>query len=122
MFDEEKGKFVPGDLRPTKSKFEKQFMEYGEMSRQNAYEACWEYVHELKINEALESDDPLIQTLAVIDRSLSNQLKYASSRNIQYVIIVGPKELAENKVKLRNMKSGKEEVIELGEILKYAGN
>jgi hypothetical protein len=42
-------------------------MEYGELSRQNAYLSCWEYVHHLGIEEALESSDPLIQSLAIID-------------------------------------------------------
>jgi hypothetical protein len=45
-----------------------QFMNYGEMSRQDAYKACWEFVHDLSIEEALKDDDPLIQTLAVVDR------------------------------------------------------
>lgn len=42
-------------------------MEYGELSRQDAYQSCWEFVHDLSIEEALKSDDPLIQTLAVLD-------------------------------------------------------
>lgn len=40
---------------------------YGELSRQDAYQACWEFVHDLSIEQALNSKDPLIQTLAVID-------------------------------------------------------
>lgn len=40
---------------------------YGELSRQDAYQACWEFVHDLSIEQALCSDDPLVQTLAVID-------------------------------------------------------
>ncbi len=48
-------------------------MEYGELSRQDAYQACWEFVHELSIEEALESDDPLIQTLAVLDKRLGKR-------------------------------------------------
>jgi len=40
---------------------------YGELSRQDAYQACWEFVHDLSIEDALSSEDPLVQSLAVID-------------------------------------------------------
>ena len=76
-FDKEKKKFVPGDIKPeSNKKFEKQFVDYGELSRQDAYDACWQFIHDLNINEALESDDPLIQTLAVIDKRVGkNRIK-----------------------------------------------
>lgn len=48
-------------------------MEYGELSRQDAYQSCWEFVHDLSIDQAIESDDPLIQTLAVIDRRVGKR-------------------------------------------------
>nr|WP_320051244.1 hypothetical protein [uncultured Desulfuromonas sp.] len=69
VFDEEQGKFVAGENRPRgATKYDKQFVKYGEMSRQDVYESCWKFVHELGIDDALNSDEPLIQTLAVIDR------------------------------------------------------
>ena len=40
------------------------------MSRQDAYRACWEFVHDLSIDQSLADDDPLIQSLAVVDRRL----------------------------------------------------
>lgn len=40
---------------------------YGELSRQDAYAACWAFVHDLSIEQALVDADPLIQTLAVLD-------------------------------------------------------
>jgi hypothetical protein len=46
---------------------------YGELSRQDIYESCWSYVHELSIEEALESEDPLIQTLSVIDKRVGKR-------------------------------------------------
>ena len=49
------------------------YMEYGELSRQNAYLSCWEYVHHLSIDEALGSSDPLIQALAVIDNRVGKR-------------------------------------------------
>jgi len=48
-------------------------MEYGELSRQDAYKSCWEFVHDLSLEEALVSDDPLIQALAVLDKRLGKR-------------------------------------------------
>jgi hypothetical protein len=46
---------------------DKELTNYGELSRQDAYQACWEFVHDLSIDDALSSEDPLAQSLAVID-------------------------------------------------------
>jgi histidyl-tRNA synthetase len=51
-------------------------------------------------------------------RSLSKQLEYASSLGIPFTAIVGEKELKENSVKLRNMRTGKEEMIKIKELVK----
>lgn len=48
-------------------------MEYGELSRQDAYQSCWEFVHDLDIDAALATDDPLIQTLAVLDSRIGKR-------------------------------------------------
>lgn len=67
-FDKGKEKFVAGPVpEGAGQKYKNQLVEYGELSRQDAYEACWDFVHKLSIYEALKSEDPLIQTLAVID-------------------------------------------------------
>ena len=50
-----------------------QFASYGEMSRQDAYKACWAFVHDLSIEQSLLEEDPLIQTLAVVDRRLGKR-------------------------------------------------
>ena len=50
-----------------------QLASYGEMSRQDAYKACWAFVHELPIDQSLRDDDPLIQTLAVVDKRLGKR-------------------------------------------------
>ena len=47
------------------------------------------------------------------DKGPSKNLEYANSLGIPYVIFVGKKELEENKVKLRDMKSGKEELLKI---------
>jgi len=51
-------------------------------------------------------------------RSLSKNLEYCSSKGIPKIIIVGPKDLAEKKVTVRDMFSGKEEQIEIGKLMK----
>jgi hypothetical protein len=48
-------------------------VEYGELSRQDAYLSCWEYIHKLDHQTALASDDPLIQSLAVLDKRLGKR-------------------------------------------------
>lgn len=50
-----------------------QFTEFGELSRQDAYQACWDFVHSLPIEAALADSDPLIQTLAVLDRRVGKR-------------------------------------------------
>lgn len=69
-FDESTKQWVSKDpelLNGIPSHDEKNLANYGELSRQDAYQACWEFVHDLSIEEALCSNDPLVQTLAVID-------------------------------------------------------
>ncbi len=48
-------------------------MAYGELSRQDAYQSCWEFVHDLAVEDALISNDPLIQSLAVLDSRLGRR-------------------------------------------------
>lgn len=52
----------------------------------------------------------------LLGRGISKNLSYANSLGIPYVIFAGKKELKLSKVKLRDMKSGKEEMLKLGEI------
>jgi len=53
----------------------------------------------------------------VTGRNLSKQLEYASSLGISFVAIVGDKEREANKLKLRNMENGEEELISLQEAI-----
>ena len=53
-----------------------------------------------------------------MDRGPSKNLEYANSLGIQYVVFVGKKELQEYKVKLRDMKSGKEEMLKVEDVVK----
>jgi hypothetical protein len=69
-FDDSARKLVSKDPKLTNgipSSDDKYLTNYGELSRQDAYQACWEFVHDLSIDDALSSEDPLVQSLAVID-------------------------------------------------------
>lgn len=63
-------------------------------------------------------DADIAAELALVERSLSNQLKYANSRNISYAVIIGPKDMKEDKVTLRDMKTGEEKKIVIYELVK----
>lgn len=51
-------------------------------------------------------------------KGVSKSLDYAASYKIPFVLFVGENEVKENKFKLRNMDSGKEEMLTIGEITK----
>ncbi|MDO8497606.1 MAG: His/Gly/Thr/Pro-type tRNA ligase C-terminal domain-containing protein, partial [bacterium] len=61
-----------------------------------------------------------INTLIYPDENakLDKQLKYANKKQIPYVVIIGPEEKANNKVKLKNMKTGEQKEITVVEIAK----
>jgi histidyl-tRNA synthetase len=54
----------------------------------------------------------------LIGRGVSKNLDYANRFEIPYVLFVGQKELKAKKFKLRNMKSGKEELLTLAAVIK----
>jgi len=51
-------------------------------------------------------------------KGISDNLKYANAYAIPYVLIVGPDELAQGKVKLRDMKSGQEELLSVFDVIR----
>ena len=55
----------------------------------------------------------------VKERSLSKQLEYASKMEIPFVVIIGEREKNEECVKIRDMTTGKEEVIKFSELGKW---
>ena len=46
---------------------------YGEFTRQDAYRACWAFLHDLSIDQAIADPDPLVQALAVLDSRIGKQ-------------------------------------------------
>ena len=51
--------------------------------------------------------------LDLVGRGVSDNLKFANAYGIPYVVIVGPKELEQDKVTLRDMNTGKEQLLSL---------
>jgi histidyl-tRNA synthetase len=70
-----------------------------------------------KICQKLRKDGVIAET-DLADRKLSRQMEYAAALGFAYVIIVGPKELAEKKVRLRDMKTGKEKDVPVDKVAK----
>lgn len=67
-----------------KKRYQKQFVEYGELSRQQVFKSCWDFIHKLSIDEALASENPLIQGLAIIDKRVGKRrLKKIDDKKLQ---------------------------------------
>jgi hypothetical protein len=74
VFDQEAGKWIRGEeINENNKKYDDLKNTYGELSRQDVYESCWEYIHDLSIEQAVQSDGPLIQSLAMIDKRLGKR-------------------------------------------------
>ncbi|MFC1801631.1 histidine--tRNA ligase [Nanoarchaeota archaeon] len=56
--------------------------------------------------------------LDITGRGISKNLNYANALNIPFVIFIGQEELKKNKLKLKDMKSGKEEFLTKEQIIK----
>lgn len=52
-------------------------------------------------------------------KGISDGLKYANSYDIPFVVIVGPDEVAQGKVKLRDMRSGEERLLTIEEVVQH---
>ncbi len=82
------------------------------------------YVIPIKtINKSLKVLDKLRKNkinsdMDIIGKSISKNLDYANKLGIPYVIIIGPKEIEKNKLKLKDLKSGKEFSLSLEKIIK----
>lgn len=58
----------------------------------------------------------------LMEKGPSKNLEYANSLGIPYAVFVGKKELEDNKVKLRDMESGEEELLQITEIINRLKN
>jgi len=69
----------------------------------------------MKLSEELRNEDiPCLIAFGQISRALG----YANSINADYVIFVGEKEVKKGKFKLKDMDSGKEDMLKIKEIIK----
>ncbi|HLG23789.1 MAG TPA: histidine--tRNA ligase [Candidatus Nanoarchaeia archaeon] len=86
------------------------------------------YVIPIKtVDESLEivkklRDSGINTDIDLIGKGPSKNLDYANALKIPYVLFVGKKELEEGKFKLRDMKSGKEEMVEFETIKRKLEN
>jgi len=55
------------------------------------------------------------------ERSISKNLDFANSSKIPFIIIVGEKELKAGKVSIKNMETGKQELVEINKAIKMIG-
>ena len=51
------------------------------------------------------------------NKGISKNLEYASRYEIPYVILIGKDEIKQNKIKLRDMKTGKEKLLTVNELI-----
>ncbi len=54
----------------------------------------------------------------LMEKGPSRNIKYANAMNIPYVMFIGPDELKQKKVKLRDMKTGKEQMLSVSGVIK----
>ena len=84
-------------------------------------------VNPAMINKSLEITTSLRKQnitadIDLLQRGISRSLKHASTINAEKTIIVGPKELEKNSVTIRDMKTGKQEIVKIKEIKKHLKN
>lgn len=73
-YDSVKGCYVETDLTDKEMKrYQRQFVDYGDFSRQDLYTSCWAFIHDLSIDVALASDNILIQCLALLDKRVGKR-------------------------------------------------
>ncbi|OGH37752.1 MAG: histidine--tRNA ligase [Candidatus Levybacteria bacterium RIFCSPLOWO2_01_FULL_38_21] len=53
---------------------------------------------------------------------LEKQLKYADKKGISYVLIIGPKEIKEDKATIKNLKTGDQKTVSVEELIKQFNN
>jgi len=72
----------------------------------------------LKIAEELRNENVQVD-IDLIGKGPSKNLQYANSLGIPYVLFVGKEELKQKKVKLKNMKTGKEQLMNAEELVLF---
>jgi len=66
-------------------------------------------------------NDGINTDMDLLERGVSANLSYANAYGIPYVLLIGPDELNQGKVKLRDMESGEEELLTVEEVVTKLG-
>lgn len=72
----------------------------------------------LKIASELRERTGKEVVVDVMERPLKKQMKFADHLNAQYVVIVGERELQENKYSLKDMKTGEQKLVDKNELIR----
>ncbi|MFZ6034807.1 MAG: histidine--tRNA ligase [Patescibacteria group bacterium] len=72
----------------------------------------------LETANLLRNSDVSTMLYPNISDKLEKQLKYANKKAIPYVVIIGPEEARKNTAKLKNMKTGEQKELGLGNLVK----
>jgi histidyl-tRNA synthetase len=75
----------------------------------------------LQVTQELRSNG-INAEVDLMDKNISKNLDYANKKSIPFVVFFGNDELKKKRVKLRDMKSGKEELITVKELIKKVTN
>lgn len=71
----------------------------------------------LEIASTLRGNNIKVEVYPEIDK-IGKQFKLANQKNIPFVIVVGESEIQQNKVQLKNMQSGEQELLTVEEVIK----
>ncbi|MFQ6120992.1 MAG: histidine--tRNA ligase [Methanosarcinales archaeon] len=80
---------------------------------------CTENTRKEAIKIAKELRKYVITDIDVMGRNFSAQMKYANTIGADYAVIVGEEELKKNKITLKNMETGEQELMELKKAIEY---
>lgn len=78
---------------------------------------CTENTRKEAIKIAKELRKYVITDIDVMGRNFSAQMKYANTIGADYAVIVGEEELQANKITLKNMETGEQELMELEKVI-----
>jgi histidyl-tRNA synthetase len=76
----------------------------------------------LDLSKTLRSQGLNVELYPELQAKMDKQLKYASSRNIPFVVILGPEEVSQSTVAIKNMQTGEQTQIPLDKLADFLLN
>ena len=70
------------------------------------------------MKEVVQNDTSYVAELYPEASKLKKQMSYANKRGVKFVIIVGEDEIQKEKLTIKNMSSGDQELISFGQLIK----